>query len=184
MKFPLFCIDDFYENPEAIREYALGLEYEDQTPYDKRSQCLSEINPELFSRFCDKLFSVFYDSPVRYKVYTAFHIHFRKSDDPDSPDNNGLLHKDPNVLMGGVIYLTPNPNPKAGTTVYKSFEKPLEEVITFQNKYNRLIGFDGSRYPHRVTTRYIENDYRLSQVFFIEFMPKNTVFPLERLPKI
>ena len=69
MRFPTLCVDDFYKNPEQIRDFALSLEYSKPEGIypGERTKYLHEIDKKLFQQFCEKLFSfqLFPNFPAR-----------------------------------------------------------------------------------------------------------------------
>jgi len=124
MKFPVLCVDNFYKNPEKIRNFALSLDYKKDLSINPglRTEHLYNIDIHFFNKFCEKLFSLFYNYDVErcdWKVETKFQKTFRKSNDPNSILNMGWNHLDNNVVFAGVIYLNQNPYPNSGTTISK-----------------------------------------------------------------
>ena len=76
-KFPVTVLDNFYENPDLVRQFALSL---DNSPDPtgrwpgKRSLSLHKVNRPFFDTFCGKLFNLFYDLDVqilKYEVDTS-----------------------------------------------------------------------------------------------------------------
>tara|TARA_B100000427_G_scaffold26981_1_gene20001 strand:- start:235 stop:960 length:726 start_codon:yes stop_codon:yes gene_type:complete len=125
MRFPISCFDDFYTDPDRVREWALGLEYVKHkgTYPGLRTQCLSTIDPNFYNISCRKFLSMFddFDKPpeeIEYTIKTYFQKIWRFSPDPDSIRNKGWIHRDTNVLLAGVVYLNPNSDPDAGTSIY------------------------------------------------------------------
>ena len=130
VKFHTVCVDNFFTNPDLIREYALKLRY--NTPLDgrypgKRTQCLSEINKPLYNLIMAKIFSIYY--PVNnYEIsFKNAGIYFQKvkafSEDKASLKNKGWIHPDVDCVLAGLVYLTPNYNPEAGTSLYNLKEE-------------------------------------------------------------
>jgi len=125
MNFPTLCIDDFYHNPDQIRNFALSLEYSKQPGNypGLRTKPLHEINPHFQNSFCSKLFSLFfnYDAElVEWNVTSYFQKIYPYSEDKNSPLNSGWYHEDSygeSTAGAGVIYLNPYSNLDAGTTI-------------------------------------------------------------------
>lgn len=143
MKFPTLCVDEFYKNPDEIREYALSLEYETGHGHypGVRTKPLSEINPKFFSECTQKLFSLFFDfnyQCANWNVTTCFQKIYPYSDDPNDVLNNGWFHTDGDALAAAVIYLNPISNPEAGT----SFGIPTTEINTDFSVRNELYKND------------------------------------------
>ena len=57
MRFPTLCVDDFYINPEKVRDFALSLEYSKPEGIypGERTKYLHEIDKKFFHQFCEKL---------------------------------------------------------------------------------------------------------------------------------
>lgn len=124
--FPAICIDNFYKNPDKIREFALSQSYDNEENSDgrypgKRTKPLNEIDEQMFNQFCKKLMAVFYEytTPVNWFVSTTFEIIKPYSDVRESIKNLGWIHQDPNSVFAGVIYLTPNADLSSGTSLFK-----------------------------------------------------------------
>ena len=100
-KFPTICVDNFYKNPDKVREFALNLKYNSEdnlTGYypGKRTELLHKIEPEFFNKFCTKLFSIYYDflSPVEWTVSTSFQLIQPMGDSQQDLKNIGWFHAD------------------------------------------------------------------------------------------
>lgn len=52
------------------------------------------------------------------------------------------FHSDPSSLISGIVYLTPDAPLDAGTTI---MDAKNNQLINVENKYNRLVAYDGSR---------------------------------------
>jgi len=124
-KFPVTIVDDFYENPDLIRNFALSLPYFKTTDGrwpGSRTELLHNINSNFFETFNRKLFSLFYDlktTQLEWEVETTFQLIDSFSSDKDNIKNDGWIHWDKECCFSGVIYLNPNPKPNWGTSVYK-----------------------------------------------------------------
>ena len=122
---PALCIDDFYSDPDKIREFALKQNY--FTPLEgnypgKRTKHLDELDRNIFNQFCNKLLSVFFDlstSSVNYEIDTSFQLIPSVDPNPMSPKNMGWVHYDENVVFAGVIFLTPEIDLNCGTSIFK-----------------------------------------------------------------
>ena len=130
-RFPVTVLDNFYENPDLVRQFALSLDY-DTDPVGrwpgKRSLPLHEVNQSFFSTFCSKLFGLFYDFDyqcLNYEVTTSFQLTSNYSENPDSAFNHGWIHQDNECIFSGVIYLNPNPQENTGTNIYNIIDKTI-----------------------------------------------------------
>ena len=123
--FPITCYDDFYENPDQVREFALSLEYTKVSGFfpGSRTQPLSTIDKDFCEFSCQRVLSIFGDysetcDPNNYRALTQFQKTSRFSSDSDDPVNMGWIHEDIKADLAAVIYLDPNPNIDSGTTMY------------------------------------------------------------------
>jgi hypothetical protein len=117
---PASVYDNFFDDPDAVRAYALSLEYTKHAGGipGKRTENISDINPELFDMFQMKYIQLIYgagdyDSGIdaRFQLTPSYYeegwVH---------ADNTGLPNE---PTIAGVIYLTPNAPINAGTSVYR-----------------------------------------------------------------
>ena len=122
---PALCIDDFYSDPDKIREFALAQDYFTPAGGDypgKRTRRLDDLDRNLFNQFCNKLLSVFFDlskDSVNYEIDTSFQLIPSIDPDPMSPKNMGWVHYDENVIFAGVIFLNPKIDLNCGTSIFK-----------------------------------------------------------------
>ena len=112
---PLTVLDDFFPNPNAIKNYALSLEYKhDQNNIPgKRSEPLHIINPNLFHYTSNKVLSLFFDNyqEIYHEIYLSFQLI------EDHP-GEGWVHQDPYIFTF-IIYLhESNPNVDCGTSLW------------------------------------------------------------------
>ncbi len=173
LHFPITVVDDFFEYPDAVREFALQQEYlldpENKWP-GKRTKSLHEINFNFFNNTVNKVFSLFYDLE-KTKILWSTNAHFQKV---NSKYQEGWVHTDENICTG-IIYLSKSEN-KCGTTIYRPIDpinaniknadkkcesfsntdlilhtndfrlennKQFRPTVTVQEEYNRLVLFDG-----------------------------------------
>jgi len=121
--FPITCYNNFYENPDSVREFALSLDYTNNGGFYPgfRTKCLSSISKEFYQESVFKLLSVFGlfdESNTSLEVHSYFQKTWSFSEDPNSILNQGWIHVDPKTILAAVIYLDPNPNIDSGTTMY------------------------------------------------------------------
>ena len=223
MAVPITCIDNFYSNPDKIRDFALSLKFfsagkKDNFP-GERTKCLSVINKDFFDQSCQKLFSLFFDftTPVNWVVTTRFQKIYPYHKDPKNLLNTGWSHLDNDHIFAGVVYLNKNPNPNSGTMLLtpnsqfssiqdsdisyrnklyhnqkideKIYAKKIQEhnkkfdiTLEVKNKYNRLICYNHNIW-HRVSNFCTDEEFRLTQVFFIKELKANS-FPTQRVKEI
>ena len=100
LKFHSVCVDDFFNNPDLIREFALNQEYfpTDGRYPGERTSNMWQINKTLSDYLFAKIFSVYF--PVRgYQIkFEKADITFQKiksfSDIENSWKNTGWIHTD------------------------------------------------------------------------------------------
>ena len=81
--YPISIFDNFYNNPDAVREYALSLEYTKITGFfpGYRTECLSTINKEFWELSYQK-FLPDNINPDEYTILSQFQKVYRFSNDP------------------------------------------------------------------------------------------------------
>jgi hypothetical protein len=114
---PTIVIDNFYENPDLIRDWALSQEFfkgnRGSWP-GLRTELLHSLKPELFDVLLKKLLFVLKDYGYReiLDMQTGFQI-------IDGTWGTGWVHDDdPKLHVAGVIYMTPDAPVDSGTTIY------------------------------------------------------------------
>ena len=229
-RFPITCCDGFYEDPDAVREFALSLDYEKKPGVypGLRSEMISKLSLEFHLMSVKKMLSMFDDFDSKgdnnqFDCVSCFQKIWPFSENKDDVLNDGWVHFDGNTIAAAVVYLDPNPTPDSGTSMYfpslenyeyfsdevtedirntriqihsthkpsdqkliKKYEKYLiknnsrfEKTLEVKNRYNRMIAYDGQQY-HAQSSYWSDNeDFRLTQVFFINGMSA----PEECIPK-
>jgi hypothetical protein len=218
--YPITVVDNFYENPDEIRKFALAQQYEychqikdiSYTFPGSRTKDLSIIHPELFSKCCHKITSLFHNfehDVLRWQFTTCFQSVTKDYE-------RGVIHHDNNTVFAAVLYLTPEPSKNSGTSLYKqgksfdqttyedslkanderfkknqsvdtSYHQMFDEIVTVHNTYNSLIIYEG--HHHHSANEFFGNNLensRLAQVFFCQRVDgtKESAFPLLRSKKI
>lgn len=122
MFFPVTCVDNFFDDPKAVRELAYSLDRvpaEDGAWPGSRTEALHIVAPEYYNFFATKLFSLFYDfkcQKANWEIGTYFQFIDPYSENEDV--NRGWVHKDNGIMLAGVIYLNQNANLDAGTSIF------------------------------------------------------------------
>ena len=160
---PAICVDDFYSDPDKIREFALSQPY---YPSDNgsfpgaRTNGLRVLDEKLYENFCNKLFSLFFDlekTDVRYQVATSFQLIQPMHIDASSPKNLGWVHLDDNVSFAGVIFLTPNIDLNCGTSIFKLVdESKLDETESKSRFYQDGTDLNYDERLHMHNSAYVE----------------------------
>jgi hypothetical protein len=189
--FPTTVIDNVFEAPDSIREFALKQEY--QTDPNgmypgKRTEMLNTLLPEVHHTITTAVLSLFYDLQNT-KIDLNARSYFQLI---DSTYGDGFVHQDETVVSS-IIYLNNDLPSGFGTSVYDKATQAVDpsyikkrvdkwktetidnehsynreknnsqykESIRVENKYNRMISFDGhlshkgngieGNYPPRLT---------------------------------
>jgi len=123
--FPTTIVDNFYKNPDKIREYALSLEY-DYTPKGraagKITKSLGTLNKDFADYSVSRFLNLFFDyntTEVEWQVDTFFSLIDPYSNNENSSLNKSWVHMDLGDVLAGIIYLNPDANLNSGTSVYK-----------------------------------------------------------------
>lgn len=166
----MIIIDNCISDINCFRERALSLTYTKSGEGNgwKGYRCLTEsdVSSELISLISEKLCerdTMFIDA--NYRCY------FHYSLEEDNLNTN-KIHKDSNSDYAGVLYMTPNPIPNSGTSIYNDLGEVIEE---FDNIYNRLIIYSANEW-HSVNKCFGEDakSGRLTFTIFCNLKQKNT----------
>lgn len=182
-----FVIDNFYEDPYAVREYALSQEFFDDPGYigrRTRTQHLFDGLKETFESIIGERISEWESYPMNGRFQHNW-------------SGEQLVYHCDQQRWAGMIYLTPDAPPETGTTMYrhratkihhnsqinwedgtglkvfnqKTFldKTPYEPVDVFGNVFNRLVIFDGGCI-HAASEYFGSdiNDCRLWHMFFFD----------------
>jgi hypothetical protein len=166
-KFPVTIFDNFYENPDLVRDYALSLDYKPSEGGNwpgVRTKDLGLLNQRFFKMFVDKILSLFFDlenSAIEWEVDTYFQKVNSFSSNKFDIKNDGWIHADLDSTVSGVIYLNPYPKPNWGTSIYKL--KPNEEYNQYQD--SKLLHYSNSKDFNELE---YANEKRCSNNKFIE----------------
>jgi len=195
--------DNYFENPDYIRQLALsdtsyrinnsidgpqgGWKGKRTKPFRLKNticsccnqliQSSSEIDnfiseqSEQVLNLCVDYFDLFED-PLSITSY--FHITTKETEHsmPDFLQNK--FHVDYNCPIAGLVYLNPNAPLSAGTSILDAKEN---QFINVENKYNRLVAYDGS-IIHGLSELFGNSDDtgRLTFTFFIHEIDKAHFF--------
>jgi hypothetical protein len=116
MIWPTLCVDNFFNNPEEVKKYALSLEYsasDDGTWPGKRSKPLDKINFNFFKFVTTKIIRLLYPMNVEdlgWKAYASF-----QKIDGNLYSEPGWVHRDMDEFTA-IIYLSHYEN--CGTSIF------------------------------------------------------------------
>ena len=153
--FPSLCFNDFYKDPDMVRDFALSLDgYSNKYGAHPGLRCsmLAEYDSDFYRQSVDKFMSLFDEwggAGASFNCSTFFQKIHRFSSDPNDPVNQGWIHHDGNVDIAGVIYLDPEPVSDNGTSFYQT----KGDNLKFNNvldgdtpEYERIMGGLGDNY--------------------------------------
>ena len=158
MNYPVTIVDDFFLDPNAIRDFALSLDYPMVGSHypGKRSNFLHEVDFKFFNYFGNKIFSLFGTPPLQWGMNVNFQKIEPYAEDKWDRKNRGWIHKDnqstKNIegsIFGGIVYLNPNPDPDTGTSIYKlksSFNKESKNAFILRESHFRNKDVDCDEY--------------------------------------
>jgi hypothetical protein len=121
--YPVTVVENFYENPDAVRQFALAQKYEfchekkgiDYVFPGCRTKSLEVLDTALYEKICTKLISIFHNTEhdfMRWAVATSFQSVSAEYD-------QGVIHTDEGTVFAAVLYLTPDAPLDSGTSLFK-----------------------------------------------------------------
>lgn len=188
---PVTILDDFFENPDAVVEFANTLDFSVTGLYPgRRTKLLSEIAPQLERAVLDKFVSLFTFGATKLNCTMCFQ---------KIPTNwgMGVPHNDDDCITG-VIYLNKGIDGRnSGTSFFQNslnvfpdvlgdekyeairtgnnaeypkiaerVRKDLVETVNVKTKFNRLLAFSGDML-HAENDFDTGTDERLTLIFFV-----------------
>ena len=177
----LYIFEDFYENPDQIRDYALTLVFNVKGNYPGlRTEAYYEEHRSYLKKF-------FEENVLKQKINywpggynTAFQYTTKE-------DTTWIHHDD--TTWAGILYLTPDAPVESGTSFHRhkdtgifcwdrtedtdlktNKKKEWEEIAFVGNIYNRLIVYRGGYYHRSKVAGFgtDKSDGRLFQTFFFD----------------
>lgn len=140
--YPVTIVENFYDNPDAIRKFALSQEYiycKDRKNFEYvypggRTKDLFDLDKKLHENICKKLISVFHNAEHDVMGW-ALSTNFQSV---GAEYQEGVIHTDQNTVFAAVLYLTPNAPLDSGTSLFrknKNFnQKKYEQASTVNEK--------------------------------------------------
>lgn len=106
MYYPTTFVDNVFENPDAVREYALQQEYNTDnihTDYPGvRSRPIAELNSRLDKQIISTILNQYYDLQTT-DVNAIWSSYFQIV--PKENSDTGLIHRDHKVTLSAITYL-------------------------------------------------------------------------------
>ena len=171
--FYTVCVDNFFNNPMAIRNWALSLPKKPdpcgQWP-GKRSEILHQINFQFINQVILKVLSSYFDlryTDVSWESSSAV----VQEIEPFTNNNFGWIHQDSEQLAF-IIYLTPEANVDAGTSLYNLKEEAKDDYFYQSNQYEKIAQYQGKDYDEK---KYAET-MKQHQDMFLEKVKYSNMF--------
>jgi len=181
MTYPITIVDNFFEDPDKIVEFAESLEYtlNDGRYPGYRSPLLSDVNREFDNFLQKKYINLFYHDPdiIGWRFSNSFQKVWPHHEDQYHAMNRGMMHRDGMWQMGGIVYLTKDPEPDTGTSLY-NFKygydpKMSDNLFAMHQQLNRREEVDPDVYQkeydfyadHFVETVRVDNVYNRLVIF-------------------
>jgi len=114
---PIMVIDDFFENPDEVVNFANSLEYEKDPNHSwpgYRSKPLYYVNKNFYDLFCYKFFSLFVDVQNDSSIRWESSLFFQKV---SNEYGNGWTHTDVPLQFTAIVYLNKNYTLNSGTSI-------------------------------------------------------------------
>ena len=125
-KIPVTVVDDFWFDPHSLVDYSKTLTFNGPSENQQFPgvRCdIEEKNPELFSSMINSVLSMFVDvnEQTEWTASLSFQI-------TDSSLQQGWIHQDDVSLMAFILYLSEDPDPNSGTSIWtrKNYDESLE----------------------------------------------------------
>lgn len=173
MTVPIITVDNFFETPTLVREFALNQEYfkGDRGNWPGlRTKFIDELDNQFFHKLCSKLIYYIPGCHSFKVVQASFQL-------IDESYGCGWVHDDDDKFnVAGMIYLNPGPIPQgSGTTFYdyrldvngEDYSKMFQHEVNADNseerrKYEKYREEHRSKWVPNVT---IENRFNRCNIF-------------------
>ena len=180
-----YCIDNFYEDPDAVRSFALQQNFISEIYYRGKRTPHRFIAPGTKERF----------EQIIGQPITRWEEHGMNGRFQLCTADDALVYHCDEQRWAGMVYLTPDAPPQCGTTMYrhkktkvrhmwdpefykvfKNYgddvayhldETPFEPVDVLGNVYNRLVIFDGGNL--HAASKYFGRDVQTGRLFHMFF---------------
>lgn len=167
---PLTILDNFLDDPDKIRAWALQQEYhpaEDGRWPGLRSKPIHELDTPFFHLVCRKFFSQFYDVQNMEELSWEVTMNFQMV-----PKDyvSGWIHSDEKLSqITGIIYLSPNANLNGGTSIYRDKTNLVQPIIVnneFKNdSYLKKISIQEAKKHKEEHNSQYEETIRVSNIY-------------------
>ena len=140
---PATCVDDFWDDPDFIRDYALSLDFEEPSIKvnfpGERTKSLHLIDKKFFDLSMERLMTLFFDdlSDVTWQADCHFQKIYSYHDERNHLMNTEWPHLDSNTFFAAVVYLNKDTHLDSGTTILHP-----KSGYEYLNEYSQLTGKD------------------------------------------
>lgn len=176
MRTNVIIVDNFYNNPEEVRSFALSQEFSTVGNFPGK-----RTKPYINQGMKDAIEKI-----VNIKVVNWNDDYYSGAFQYVSPTEKTWIHTDPFNMWAGVIYLTPDAPHNCGTGLY--YHRPTKSIVektknmainqndfelhdVIGNKFNRLVLYRSDIFHAALGYCGKDKDinsYRLFQVFFFD----------------
>ncbi len=167
--YPVTIIENFYENPDAIRKFALEQKYTfcherknlEYVYPGSRTKDIFDLDKSLHEKIVKKLISVFHNAEhdvMRWALSTNFQSVTEEY-------KTGVIHTDQNTVFAGVLYLTPDAPLSSGTSLFR------KSKLFDQEKYEAALAKNDAKF--RAGDIVMDTDYHN---MFEEIVSVNNVY--------
>tara|TARA_Y100000389_G_C17446334_1_gene511840 strand:+ start:97 stop:678 length:582 start_codon:yes stop_codon:yes gene_type:complete len=125
MAYTSIIIDDFYENPDEVREFALSQEYNVSGNFPG-NRTIPFLNDSIEGYISDHI------KPLHGKI-TWLTEEYTGSFQYTTQEDRSWIHADENNKWAGVLYLTPNAPLTGGTGIFKHKATGLYKIPRLSN---------------------------------------------------
>jgi len=192
MLFPTIIADNFFDDPDFIREYALNLPYS-KTQKNYPGIRTGQTEPNLFQYVTEKMMAVLYPMNHTNMLWGANQF-FQKISGKEYKEG-GWIHQDHNDQLTAIIYLSKHTGcgtsickPKAFDKAYRDYElahksfinpkvkvekqlkahnERFKKTIEIDSIYNRLVMFDAAQW--HTADSFLDNDLNEDRLIMVTF---------------
>lgn len=140
--FPTTIVDNFFEEPKEVVKFANKQNFiiNKQGFFPgKRTQALHILHEKFFNSVLSKIINLHFDFSTHTVYWENVEMYFQKikpySEDKQSLINKGLIHKDGDYPLVGLIYLNEDADLDSGMSIFRPTGKHKEDIA----KTERLL---------------------------------------------
>jgi len=146
MIWPTICVDNFFDDPNKVKNYAKTLIYS-KDPEGKwpgeRTDFMHSINNDLFLLTTKKIMALLY--PMTWKTFTWTCEQYFQKIPKGVYKNNGWVHRDDEKEFTAIIYLSEHKN--CGTSIYhpKNFSNTIINTDEKEKCYKNTTSMNNEK---------------------------------------